>query len=349
MRIALIGAGAISLHHLNACKAIDEITVAAICDMSADLLQARAKEFGIPKVYTDYHDVLNDPTIDAVSILTPTFTHAKFVREALAAGKHVLCEKPPALTYEDALVNEKVAKESGKVLMYAFVCRFKEDTKFFKQLIDKGQLGNIYYAEASRVMNCFNIGGWFRDKSKSGGGCLMDAALHELDLLLYCMNYPKVKSVKGFSSIANSDLPERIQGFQSGYTAANNASIPRTIESFATGYITFEDDRNLIIKAGYIANTPTPGRRLELIGDKGGIAVEKDTIKLLMIDESNYFVESSPLITKKTDPFEMEIRHFLACCRGEEECIVTPNQGSQLVRIINAIYESAETGKEICF
>ncbi len=349
LRVAVIGAGTISKRHLDAYKVTPGVTLAAVCDLNEARARELAEEYGAEKACADYHEVLNDPTIEAVSIVTPTFTHGKIVKEALAAGKHVLCEKPPALTYEEALQNEEAAKKAGKVLMYGFVVRFMPNSRFIKEYIDAGRLGEIYYAETSRMANSADIGGWFRDKTKSGGGMLMDAAIHQLDLLLWFMGYPKVKSVKGFTSDVNKDLPERLRGYGSGYASADNTPIPRTIESFATGYITFEDGKNLVIKAAHIANTPNPGTRFELLGDKGGISSEDDKLKFLTIDASDYFANFQPVIYEKSKHFEDEIRHFVDCCHGDAQCIPNASQGSQIIRILNAIYESAETGREILF
>jgi predicted dehydrogenase len=323
--------------------------VVAICDLNAEMAKMRAAEYGIAKACADYHELLSDPTIDAVSIVTPTFTHSTIVRDALYAGKDVLCEKPPALTYEEALANEQAAQETGKVLMYGFVCRYDATYSVLKDYIDAGTLGDIYYAEAYRMQRCSKIGGWFCDKSKSGGGELMDAAIHQLDLLLYYMGYPKVKSIRGFTSDVNKDLPNRIQGIKNLYAAADNRQVDRSIESFASCYITFEGGKNLFLKAAHIANTLNPGTQFELLGDKGGACVKAGQLSLLTLNEGNYFVESQPVIAEKPNNFYMEIRHFLDCCHGKATPNSNARQGTELIRILNAIYESAATGKEILF
>ncbi len=349
LKVAIIGAGTISKRHLDGYKVIPGVTLAAVCDLNEARARELAEEYGAEKAYADYHEVLNDPTIDAVSIVTPTFTHGKIVNEALAAGKHVLCEKPPALTYEEALQNEEAAKKSGKVLMYGFVVRFMDSSKYLKEYIEEGRMGEIYYAEASRMSNNSELGGWFRDKTKSGGGMLMDAAIHQLDLLLWLMGYPKVKSVKGFTSDVNKDLPERIRGTRASYLSADNTPIPRTIESFSTGYITFEDGKNLVIKAAHIANTPNVGTRYELLGDKSGVYSEGNGLKFRTIDEANFFADFHPMIAESGKHFNAEIQHFVDCCHGDAQCIPNASEGTQIIRILNAIYESAETGREILF
>ena len=349
MKVAVIGAGSISTCHLSAYQQIPNVQVVAICDQNLELAKNRAKEYNIPHFCADYHEILDDPQVDAVSIVTPTFTHKMIVLDALEKGKHVFCEKPPALTYAEALACEEAAEKAGKVLMYGFVCRFIDSNQYVKQYIDAGKIGEIYYAEASRMENCSQIGGWFRDKTKAGGGSLMDAAIHQLDLMLYFMGYPKVLSVKGFTSDVNKDLPEKIQSAAASYKSVSNTYIPRSIESFASAYITFEGGKNLYIKAAHIANTVTPGTRMELLGDKGGINFDDGKVRMLTIDDTNYFVELEPKIHDDPDPFKPEIQHFVDCCNGKTECIPNSSEGSQIMKILNAIYESASTGMEIVF
>ena len=347
--IAVIGAGTISESHLSALKQIDGIKVTAICNRSIEIAEKRAQEFGIERVCSDYMEIMRDESIDAVIIATPTYTHKDIVLAALNHGKHVMCEKPPALTYEDALEMETTAARVGKVLMYGFVLRFYDTYRYLKQYIDEGGLGDIYYAEASRMQNCSQIGGWFRDKTKAGGGCLIDAAIHQLDLMLYFMGYPKVVSVKGYTSDVNKDLPDRIKDAGDGYVSVSNDQIPRTIESFAAAMITFEGGKSLYIKAAHIANTLRRDTCMDLLGDKGGACVTNNKLRLLKIDSNDSFVEDEPVINDDPEIFKAELQHFVDCCNGVANCIPNAHEGTQIMRIMNAIYESAEKGTEILF
>lgn len=348
IRIGIIGAGNIAVRHLEACRIIDDVSVVAICDLNREFAQARATEYGIEQVFTDPNELLADPQIDAVTIGTPTFTHATLVAAALRAGKHVLCEKPPALTYEEALANEQLANECGKLLMYGLVCRFDSTYAWLKDYIDAGNLGDIYYAEAYRMQQCSQIGGWFRDMKKCGGGQMMDAAIHQLDLLMYYMGYPKVKSIRGYTSYVNKDLPDRIKNVAVGHVSVDNRRIPRTVESFASAYITLEGGKNLFIKAAQVANTLNPGTQLELIGDRGGVCFNSEGLRLLTI-EDDQFVKTKAEVPAGPDLFAQEIRNFVDCCQGKAECLCPAHHGTELMRILNGIYKSAETGEEIVF
>lgn len=344
LKIGIIGAGHISNRHLAGYASNPHVELYAICDVNPEAAQGQADAYHIPVVYSDYKVLLQDAQIDAVSIVTPTFTHKDIVIEALRSGKHVLCEKPPARNVAEAEACLQAAKESGKLLMYAFVVRFTSLVLFLKDYVDSGAMGKINYAEISRMNRCAMMGSWFVDKEKSGGGCLIDGAIHQLDTALYLMGFPKVKSVRGFQSFANGDLPSLIRGRGPCPPAA-----VRTVESFANGYILFENGACMYIKSGYVSNAPETGTGLTLSGEAAGAKLTLDSVELVTLDPSGYFMKSSPALVADSDHFQREIDHFVDCCTNKAECICTPEQAVEVMRIISAIYESAETGREILF
>ena len=215
LRVAIIGAGSIAKRHINALQANPQAEIACICDRNEARVQVMAGEFGLANYCTDYMDILRDESVDAVSILTPTFTHKDIVLAALNHGKHVLCEKPPALNVQEVQECVDAAARSGKLLMYAFVRRFNKVVTFLKDYIATGAMGDIYYAEVARMERCNKLAGWFVNKDCAGGGKLMDACVHQIDTALYLMDFPKVKSVKGYTSYANSHLPGVMKGCKS--------------------------------------------------------------------------------------------------------------------------------------
>lgn len=349
VRIGIIGAGAISKRHLNGYRQLPNVKVCSICDVNEATAKTRAQEFGIEKYFTDAMDIITDPEIDAVSIVTPTFTHKDLVIAALENGKHVLCEKPPALNAKEAAMCEEVAKKTGKLLMYGFVVRFNKDTTFLKDYIATGALGKIYYVELARIARAFRIGGWFVNKELSGGGALIDSVIHQLDMALYLMGHPKVHSVKGFASREIAGLPYKMKGVGAGWNSADTNSYSHEVESLAGGLIRFEDGTSLYLKTSWALNTTKPTKFVELCGTEGGAILENGSIKLVTVDESGYYLESTPVLRDEFVGFDREIAHFVDCCTGKTECICKPEQGTQIMQIIDAIYESAETGKEVIF
>ena len=133
-KIGIIGAGTISNSHIEAYNNNPNCEVVGIADLNTELAQKKADEYKIPVVTADYHDLLNDESIDAVSVLVPTFLHKKVTIEALKSGKHVLCEKPPALNADEVRECIEVSKETGKMLMYALVSRFRNQVKYLKNI-----------------------------------------------------------------------------------------------------------------------------------------------------------------------------------------------------------------------
>lgn len=341
LRVGIIGAGAISAYHIQGYQACAGAQVRAICSGHIETAQKRAEEFGIEKVCADYRELLADPDIDAVSIVTPTFTHKQMVLDALAAGKHVLCEKPPCLTVCDVEACNRAAEKSGKLLMYGFVCRHFGHTRYLKQLVDSGKMGHIYYADLNRTKRCIRRRGWFNDKEKAGGGDLFDGAIHEIDSALYLMGYPKLKSVKGYTTHVHNATP---------YLVAGEAPVARTTESAACGMATFENGQCLRVQSGNAFFTAEEKCSMELCGTKASAIahVFKKELKLVALDENNQLVESCPELDQ-TSPHDRQIAHFVDCCLNGTECIVKPWQAVEVMKLICAIYESAESGREILF
>lgn len=346
LKVGIIGSGTIALTHLDAYKECHDVQVVAIADLNEALAAKTASKYQIAEVYKDYHELLQKEEIEAVNIATPLFTHAQIVKDALLAGKHVLCEKPPCLTAAEAEECVQVARETGKLLMWGFVCRFRKEIRFLKEYVDAGQMGKIYYAEACRINRCQKSSGWFLDKKKAGGGALFDGAVHELDELLYLMGYPKATVVSGFATDCNKELPEKMKSASPGWKSADTGHYERTIESMANGHILFENGASLYIKAAYSAFSVTQGTYLEVIGEKAGARMEGDQLTLLS-NCNDYFLESSPVLKEKADLFTQEMQHFIDCCLNKEECICEAWQGVELVRILEAIYRAAETGTPV--
>lgn len=156
---------------------------------------------------TDYNQVLNDPEIEAVSICTPNRMHSVIAIAALEAGKNVLCEKPAARMYSEALAMQEAQHKSGKVLNIGVVNRFNTGVNKIKELVDNGDLGEVYQVYVSFRAHRFipGIGGDFTDKSVAGGGVLIDWGVHYFDIVMYCCNDPKIKTVSSeqFQKLGN--------------------------------------------------------------------------------------------------------------------------------------------------
>ena len=165
--------------------------VAAICDCDAQALREAGERYGIPeaKRLTDYRDILRDPSIDAVTVAVPDQLHRPITCEMLRAGKHVLCEKPLALTREDTQAIIRAADESGRKCMVGQICRFTPAFEKAKAIIDAGTLGSVYFAESEYAHDyMYLVDTWRADPLRHGvigGGC------HAVDLLRWLVGDPK--------------------------------------------------------------------------------------------------------------------------------------------------------------
>ena len=177
MKVAVIGCGTIANSaHIPSYMNNPEVEIAYFCDIIPERAQECVKKYGCGKAVVDFHDILKDKSVEAVSVCTPNNMHAPISIECLRAGKNVLCEKPAARTYPEALEMQKAQHETGKVLNIGVVNRFNDNVRLIKKYIDSGRLGEVYHVYVSfRAHRSIpGLGGQFTTKSISGGGALID-------------------------------------------------------------------------------------------------------------------------------------------------------------------------------
>jgi predicted dehydrogenase len=252
MKVAVIGVGSISDCHLDSYVKNPETELYAICDINPKTLKAQGDRYNIPEErrYLDYKELLKLEEIEAVSVCTWNSEHAPVTIAALKAGKHVMCEKPMATNVEDAKAMLEAAKESGKHLQIGFVRRFGNDAEVLKDLIENGFFGDIYYAKASYLRRNGNPEGWFGDKSRSGGGPLVDLGVHVIDLVRYLEGNKKPVSVYGatFQKLLNRPNLKTPKGY---YSASRSENDICNVEDLATALIRFEDGSVLSVEASF--------------------------------------------------------------------------------------------------
>src|SRR5271157_5618637 len=202
LRAGIIGCGGIAtLKHFPAlAKAKDRVELVAFCDLIEERATGALAKHGAKgaKSYTDYRKLLEDKSIDVVYVLTPNNSHSELTVNALDAGKHVLCEKPMAATSSDAKKMLDATRRTGKKLTIGYQNRFRKDTQTLYKACRAGDLGDIYFAKAHAVRRkAVPTWGVFPDKSKQGGGPLIDIGTHALDIALWAMDNYRPKQVLG--------------------------------------------------------------------------------------------------------------------------------------------------------
>lgn len=362
VRVGFIGCGGIANQkHFPGMVQQPGVDMVAFCDIIEERAIKGAKEYGTPdaKVYTDYHELLKDKSIDAVHVLTPNVLHCEITVAALEAGKHVLCEKPMAATTEDAQKMLDARDRSGKMLTIGYQYRHFHENAIAKKVVDEGWLGDIYYAEASLIRRR-GVPTWgvFPNKALQGGGPLIDIGTHALDLTLWMMNNYEVDYVTGsvFTKLGTTLKPEE-QG-QTDYMGNPDPWDPATyqVEDSAFGFIKMKNGATINLKASWALNMETKPGMVLLCGTKGGL----DTYDGVRLNHVIAGEQAVTMVGQKIPPFipgfgngkmppSREAEIWVAALKGEGELFVTAEQAFTVTRILDNIYKANETGKPVYF
>lgn len=339
VKVAVVGVGIGHLHIQGYCKC-PEAQVIAVCDINEERARRVAAEFNIPHVFTDYKEMLKLDGIDAVSVCTPNYLHGPHTIAAFEAGKHVICEKPLAVDPEEGAAMVAAGRKAGRIFMTAFNNRFRGDTQVLKRFIEGGELGEIYYAKTGwiRRKGIPGMGGWFTTKSRSGGGPLIDIGVHVLDLALWLMGNPKAVAVTG-STYAKFGPG----GEGTGTWGITEKEGRFDVEDLAAGFLRLDTGATVILEASWASHIKQDVIYTSLVGTKGGADLNPFCVYK---DMHGVAVDITPGFPNVSG-HEMEIRHFVDCLVNGTEPISTGEHGLEVTRILDAIYRSAGTGREI--
>ena len=347
LKVGVIGVGNISNEHIKAYLNNPRVELYAFCDINEKQLAIMAKKYGVTRTFTDKDEMLALPELDAVSVCTWNSQHAPCTIAALNAGKHVLCEKPMATTVEDALAMKEAAERNGKLLQIGFVRRFGNDCAVLQDFLREGTLGDIYFAKAAYLRRNGNPMGWFGDKSRSGGGPLIDLGVHVIDLTRYLMGNPKPVSVYGvtFHKLGNrSELKDK-KAYVSVSATENDIC---DVEDMACAMIRYDNGAVLSVETSFSLNLKKDQGTIELFGTKGGAKLSPE---LELYTELNGYMADVNLCTPTAlsfdGLFQGEIDHFTDCVLDGTLCRAPAEDGVELMKILRAIYQSAETGHEV--
>lgn len=342
LRIGVVGAGNIAANaHLPAYKKCWNCVPAAICDIDFERAKRVAEEFGIPEVYASIEEMLEKADIDAVDICTWNNAHAPCLIAAAKAGKHVMCEKPLAMSLDDALEMEKAVKENNVIFFLAVPSRFGYANMYLRDMYDRGEFGDVYYSKTSYNRRRGTPLGWFTDKKTSGGGPVIDIGVHRIDAAWYLMGTPKPVRV-------SANTFNKIGDYQTkGVTRWHGTPSPDNqfdCEDSGAGVIHFENGATMVFEASWAINAPEKYETL-VCGSKAGATVEP----LVIYGERNeYLSTDSVTVNEHNDKFQLEIEHFADCVlNGNHNTKYPIEQAVDMQRMLQAIYDSAEQGKEI--
>ena len=341
LRIGLIGAGGIARAvHIPGWNAVPDVEVVAVCDVRKPVAESLARDFSIPHVFDHFRDLVK-LDLDAVDICTPNRVHTPAVLAALGAGKHVLCEKPLAVTTREVKAMAAAAKKASRLLMTAQHIRFTDKITALKGFTQGGNIGNFYHARVHAVRrNLLPTSPGFIDDKLSGGGPCMDIGVHALDLCLWLMDFPKPVRVSGTSKTVfakGHDMPN-----QWGEWDRERYSV----EDFATGIVHFDNGATLLLEAAWMCHQVEDEELLaQIFGKKGGLKWPSADFATVTNGAFAQGTLKSP--GHVPHPHWNEIAAFVDCVQNGKPSPVPWTETIKVIGILEAIYASSAQGKEI--
>ncbi len=273
LRAGVVGLGWAGQQHLNGYQQLTDVDIVGLAGPETDKLASLGAEYGVEGTYPDLTTMLAEANLDVVSLGTPTALHAPMAIEALEAGVHVLSEKPMAETAERSRAMVDAALANDRVLEVTFNKRQGAEIRTLKEIVDRGTLGDIYYAKAGWVRRhgIPGLGSWFTQKAWAGGGPMMDIGIHALDLALDLMGEPQAETVSG-STYAMFG-PRGRGGSGSGsnkWRDANSVETGFEVEDLGTAFVRMDNGATLLLEASWSQFVPADRLYLEIYGTEGG-------------------------------------------------------------------------------
>ena len=324
LTVGIIGAGRIGKLHVNNLGKIPQIKIKGVSDVAIDNLESWAREKQIEVLTTDYHQLLNDPEIEAVFICSPTNTHAAIIKEAAAAGKHIFCEKPVSFLVEETEEALAVVEKTGVKLQIGFNRRFDPNFRKIRKLVKEGVIGQPHILRiTSRDPQPPGI-----DYVKSSGGLFMDMTIHDFDMARYVMDSEVVEVSASGAVLVDPAIGE-----------AGDIDTAVITLKFANGALGVIDNSRRAVY-GY-------DQRVEVFGDKGAAQVDNNRASNVEVATAESVTKDKPLfffLERYTQAYIDEVVEFATSCLENAEISCTGFDGLQAQKIAKAAKKSLETG-----
>jgi myo-inositol 2-dehydrogenase/D-chiro-inositol 1-dehydrogenase/scyllo-inositol 2-dehydrogenase (NAD+) len=331
INVCVIGSGrAGMIHARNFAGSVPGARLIAMVDPVEDAVKASKEELGFDRYYLDYRDALGDSNIDAVVVVSPTVYHRSIVVDAAAAGKHILCEKPMAMTEAECRDMMDAAATAGVKLQMAFMRRFDESFQHAKERIDSGEIGDVVCVK-SLTHGPSTPQSWMYDIRKSNGP-LAEVSSHDIDAVhWYSGSY--IREV--YAIAGNYRSPDAMEEFPDFY---DNVIMNCRLRNGAQGFV----DGAQGVQYGYDS-------RVEILGTKGIIHVGKNqNFSVLTVTPEGIrtpFVKSWRNLF--IDAYRKEDEHFIECIQKDVTPSVTGRDGLEAVKVVNAGNQSIIEKKPI--
>ncbi|HEO8420541.1 TPA: Gfo/Idh/MocA family oxidoreductase [Yersinia enterocolitica] len=338
LKVAIIGAGAISSAHMEAYLQFpDRCQIVALCDIYPEKAEKKAKEFNLDAtIYDDHTKMLNREDIDLVSVCTPPYTHSEITINFLDTGKNVLVEKPMASSLEECDAMNAAAERNNKMLSVISQNRFRTPMMKLKSVLDTKLMGPIVHTQVDsfwwRGHSYYDL--WWRGTwEKEGGGCTLNHAVHHIDIFKWMNGMPsEVTAVMSNASHDNAEV-EDISVAICRYDDGSLAQI--------TSSVIHHGEEQQLIFQGKNARVSVPWK-VKASKSKGNGFPEEDGELEAQIQQ--YYDELDEV---QHEGHTGQIDDVLTALENGTPILIDGKQGRQTLELISAIYESASTGKTI--
>lgn len=326
--IILVGAGNIAQSvHLPILTSMSGVKVLALCDRQVSKARIIAEKFGIPHAFRTAEEALALPGVDAVFVTTSTDAHATVAKLAIAAGKHVFVERPAARTLQETQDVQALARENGVNVMVGMNHRFRPDVVNMKNAVDRGEIGSVYYVKAGWVKQRSTDARWLANADMSGGGVLIDLGITVIDMIMHVLDFGRVRSVTG--------------------TTFHQAT--KTVEDGVVAMLNFENGAVATVETSWSIIRAEDLYYCNVFGKKGSAYINP----YRLVRRTGNTIQSTTSPQRKTQleiymkSYESELKHFINAVKGVVPMISTIDDAIERMRIVEAIYASAEQQREI--
>jgi len=318
IRVGVVGCGRVAQEHLQAYQRLEEARLVAVADINEGQARSVAAQFGTTP-YTDWQRMIERERLEAISVCTPPSTHAEIMLHAIETGVHVLCEKPLTIKLEEAKKVFQAVQRTPLVLMMASKFRFVDDLIKAKGVIDSGILGRLVLFENVFCSRVDMRNRWNANKAIAGGGVLFDNGTHSVDIARFLLG--PIVTVQAQHGI-------QVQGIE--------------VEDTCRMY--FQSQRGVMgsVDVSWSIHKDTESY-INVYGTEGSLSLGWRESKYRQHEKLHWVVFGEGY--NKQQAFLKQARHFLQCVRGQESPVITPQDGLESVRVIEAAYRSAEVNK----
>ena len=344
LRVGIIGAGGIAkLRHVDAWLSLADrgVRVVAVADIDALRAQTVAGRVGGAQVFTDYRDLLALDEIDAVDIITPTGVHKEQSVAALEAGKHVICEKPMCMDEAEGQAIIEAAGRTGKKFMVTQHHRFPLPAQAARRLVESGRLGEVYHVRCHALRRrLLPAAPTFIYKKNSGGGPLLDIGVHILDLAMFLMGFPKPVLVMGSTMTKLAHREDIINEWGDWDRKGID------VEDFAAGIVRFDNGATLVLETSWLLNMDARDDfSLRLFGTEAGLYFPE----MVLYSQLDGAIADTKIggVTDPVFAHTRAIQAFYNCIVSDLPSPVPADQNIDVLRVLWALYQSSQSGREV--